>query len=210
MKDNVRYVDDNPIAQQAITKMRTRGLPTAEFRFALRQLATILCFEASRDLKTISTSVRTPLETTQGSLLAGDILLVPVLRAGLGMLPAFQTQYPSAAIGLIWLKRDEEDFAAAEKGVSLPDDLSGDTTVFLLDPMIATGGSAISAINLLKQRRAKQIILVSAIIAPEGIEKIQLEHPDVHIVAGVLDRKLNEKKYILPGLGDAGDRFVGF
>ena len=167
-----------------------------------------MCFEATRNLELAEKVVQTPLEITHGHFLLRPITLVPVLRAGLGMVEAFSELIPSARIGHIGLYRDHATLIPVEYYCKLPSDV-GESDVFVLDPMLATGGSAAAAVDFIKKRGAKRISFLCIIASPEGITTLHEKHPDVEIYCGAVDRELNSEGYILPGLGDAGDRFFG-
>jgi uracil phosphoribosyltransferase len=198
---------DHPVAGQLLSRLRDKSTPPAEFARVLALLSHFLAYSASRRLLIRTVPVETPLETTQGIQLAQPIVLIPILRAGLGLMEGFTRFFPEATIGHIGLARDEKTLRPRPYLEKLPQ--LEDRTVFLLDPMLATGGSASHAIRQLKDSGAKSITLVSVIAAPEGVRKIQTAHPEVAIVTASLDRQLDERGYILPGLGDAGDRLCG-
>jgi uracil phosphoribosyltransferase len=167
-----------------------------------------MAFEVTKDLDLLPKEVETPLETTQGHALKDEIVIVPILRAGLGMVDAFLELFPEARVGHIGLYRDEETLKPVDYYFKFPKNLDK-SIVIILDPMLATGGSICAAVSYLKERGANKIKVVSLIAAPEGINKLTNEHPDVQIYIAVLDRQLNSKGFILPGLGDAGDRIFG-
>lgn len=191
-----------------VSTLRSVESSRVQFKNALQQISQLLFFEATRNAAVIEVPVQTPLEETHGAKLAGDILVVPILRAGLAMSEAVSLFAPEIAVGIIGLYRDEESLEPVHHYEKFPDGLS-DRTVLVLDPMLATGGSAVAAVSLLKKHGAKRMSLLSVIAAPEGVQKLLEEHPDVAIYTAVLDRQLNERGYILPGLGDAGDRYFG-
>lgn len=172
-----------------------------------RRLTTLLAFDASRDLPSRADKVQTPLEEADVKRLDADVVLVPVLRAGMGMLEVMLSIFPKASVGYVGLERDESTAVARQYYRKLPN-LSG-AFVFLLDPMLATGGSASSAVSLLKEEGATRVRLLCIVAVPEGIERLAGDHPDVDIYAGAVDRGLNEQKFIMPGLGDYGDRLYG-
>ncbi|MFN0068204.1 MAG: uracil phosphoribosyltransferase [Limisphaerales bacterium] len=201
-------VCDHPLLARCVTSLRDEATPSPQFREGLRRSALLLAAEATRGLPIRRVPVRTPLETAEGAQLEGGVLLVVVLRAGLGLLDGFRELVPDARVGFIGLKRDEATLEAVNYHASLPDELGG-LEVFLLDPMLATGGSAVAALDLLAARRPRSLRLVSLVAAPEGVSRVHAAHPGVPILCGALDRELNEKGYILPGLGDAGDRMFG-
>jgi uracil phosphoribosyltransferase len=196
------------LLQQNLTRLRDRDTQPEEFRRALGEVAALMGYEATRDFATQPVTVQTPLERTRGVKLKHEVLLVPVLRAGLGMLEPILRCVPQARVGFIGLKRNEHTLEAATYHKSLPDDLRG-FEVILMDPMLATGGSSVSALNLLAERGAKRVRLVNLLAAPEGIRFVHRHYPRVPIFTAALDRKLNQQGYIVPGLGDAGDRLFG-
>lgn len=201
-------VVDHPLAAVALTVMRDERTARQHFRAALHDLATVLLYEATRALPTMPVSVTTPLTTTTGVVLAAEPVVAPVLRAGLGMLPAALTLLPGARTAFIGLSRDETTFEPRAYLESVPPDLTG-RPVFLLDPMLATGGSALHALRLLAARGAAGVTVVSAVAAPEGLAALERSGLDLRVVVGAVDERLNEVAYILPGLGDAGDRIYG-
>ncbi|CAI7975821.1 MULTISPECIES: uracil phosphoribosyltransferase [unclassified Parafrankia] len=201
-------VVDHPLAATALTVLRDERTARAAFRAALHDLSTMLVYEATRELPTMPVSVTTPLATTAGVVLAAEPVVVPVLRAGLGMLPAALTLMPDARSAFIGLSRDETTFEPRVYLESVPADLAG-RPVFLLDPMLATGGSALHALRLLNSRGATGIVVVSVVAAPEGVAALEGSGLDVSVVTAVVDEKLNDTAYIVPGLGDAGDRIYG-
>ena len=175
----------------------------------MSEIATLLCYEATRNLPTENVEIETPLTVTSQPVLAGrKLALVPILRAGLGMVDGMLTLLPAAKIGHIGLYRNEETLEPVEYYCKLPADIN-EREVIVLDPMLATGGSAVDAISLIKKRGAKHIKFICIIAAPQGVEKLQKAHPDVDIYIGQMDECLNEHGYIVPGLGDAGDRIFG-
>ena len=198
---------DHAVAGHLLTRLRAQDTPSAEFRTLADRLGTILIVEATRTLGCVPELVETPLEPMQGSRMDGAPVLIPILRAGLGMLAAAQQILPEASIGYIGLARDEATAEAKLYYCNLPD-LTG-KTVLLLDPMLATGGSAVSAAQYIYEAGASRVLFVCVVAAPEGVESLQKAHPNIEIIAGALDRQLNAEKYILPGLGDFGDRLFG-
>ncbi|MFZ1082675.1 MAG: uracil phosphoribosyltransferase, partial [Candidatus Kryptoniota bacterium] len=174
----------------------------------LRRLSSLMVYEVTKDLKLNSQSIETPLEVTAGFIVADEVILVPVLRAGLGMLEAYLGFIPDAKVGHIGLYRDETTLKPVDYYAKFPPNLSK-SVVILIDPMLATGGSASAAVSYLKAREARNIRLNCIVAAPEGVRRLEKDHPDVKIFAAVLDRELNKNGYILPGLGDAGDRIFG-
>ncbi len=199
---------DHPLVKRDLTILRDRRTSTPLFRDVLRRLSHVLAFEATRDLRVRTTSVRTPLERTTGFRLADDVVIVPVLRAGLGLLDGFLALLPEARVGHVGLYRNEDTLQPVDYYSKFPKRL-GRSVVFLVDPMLATGGSGSAAITFLKKKGARTIRLVSLVAAPEGVRRIARNHPDVTVFTASLDRELNDRGYILPGLGDAGDRVFG-
>jgi uracil phosphoribosyltransferase len=199
---------DHPLAAVALAALRDERTPRARFRAALHDLSTILVYEATRDLPTVPVTVTTPLRTTAGARLAAEPVLVPVLRAGLGMLPAALALLPDARTAFVGLARDEATFRPKAYLESVPASLAGHP-VLLLDPMLATGGSALHALRLLAARDANRVVAVSAVSAPEGLAALEASGLDVRVVTAAVDDGLNDVAYIVPGLGDAGDRLFG-
>ena len=203
------YVMDHPLVQHKIGIVRRTETGSRDFRALISEVAMFMCYEASRDLKLQDVEVETPMTKTTVKQLAGKkMAIVPILRAGLGMVDGLLTMIPAAKVGHIGLYRDPETLEPVEYYCKLPADCE-EREVFVVDPMLATGGSAAAAIELLKARGVKKIRFLCIIAAPEGVERLQEEHPDVDIYIGALDEKLNEHGYIVPGLGDAGDRIFG-
>lgn len=202
------FLIEHPIIKRDVTILRDKNTDSETFRAALQRVSNILAVELSKEFRLTETKVETPLETTQGAKLTHDVILVPVLRAGLGMVNGFLQIIPEAKVGHIGLQRDEETLKPIEYYYKVPKNLET-AEVVMLDPMLATGGSASEALKYLKKRGASKLVFACLVAAPEGIEKIKAEHPDVKIFAAALDRELNTKGYILPGLGDAGDRTFG-
>ncbi len=202
-------VCDHPLIQNLISTLRDENTDNATFRETVRKLAVLLGYEALRDLPLQDITVKTPIEECTAPVLAHDtITVVPVLRAGIGMLEGFLSLMPNAKVGLVGLYRDEQTFVPHEYLCKLPTEEDMAVTV-ILDPMLATGGSAAATIDLVKEHGAKSIKYVSIISAPEGVECVTKAHPDVQYYTGVIDRELNSRAYICPGLGDAGDRYFG-
>jgi uracil phosphoribosyltransferase len=201
-------VINHPLAAVALTVLRDERTPRVAFRAALHDLATMLIYEATRELPTSTVRVRTPLAETAGTRLAAEPVVVPVLRAGLGMLPAAHALVPDTVSAFIGLSRDEETFQPTVYLESVPADLSG-RPVLLLDPMLATGGSALHALRLLAGRGARGVVVVSVVAAPEGIDALTASGLDIRVVTATIDEGLNDTAYIVPGLGDAGDRLFG-
>ena len=203
------YVLDHPLIQHKLAILRSKDTPVKEFRELVGEIAGLMCYEATRNLPTKVVSVETPITTATCRMLAGKkMAIVPILRAGLGMVDSMVGLIPSAKIGHIGLYRDPETHKPVEYYCKLPDDI-GNRQVFVVDPMLATGGSAIAAIDFLKQHGCKQIIMMNIIGCPEGVKAVTEAHPDVDIYLAALDEKLNDRAYIVPGLGDAGDRIFG-
>lgn len=204
---DVRVVD-HPLARTRLTTLRDERTDNAAFRAALRDLTLMLVYEATRDAPTEAVAVRTPLADTTGCRLANPPLLVPVLRAGLGMVDQAHALIPEARVGFVGVARDEETHSPTPYLESLPDDLSGQP-VLVLDPMLATGGSMAHIVGLLKARNADDITAVCVVVAPEGIAALKPIAPDMRVFTATIDERLNEIAYIVPGLGDAGDRQFG-
>jgi uracil phosphoribosyltransferase len=199
---------DHPLAHDALMELRDVRTAPPEFRRAATRISLLLAAEALRSVDTVITTVTTPLGPAEGRVVRTDIVVVPVLRAGLSMVDAVLQLAPSARVGHIGLQRDEETAVASRYYSKLPPDI-GDSHVLMVDPMLATGGSSAAAIDLVKAAGARSIALVCVISAPEGIALVQEKHPDVDIYTPVVDRELNAHKFIVPGLGDFGDRLYG-
>ena len=203
------HVFDHPLIQHKLAILRDKSTGTKEFRALIGEIAGLMCYEATRNLPTQEVLVETPVATAKCRMLAGKKLaIIPILRAGLGMVDAMVELIPSAKIGHIGLYRDPVTHMPVEYYCKLPEDIAN-RQVFVVDPMLATGGSAVAAINFLKARGCKHIIMMNIIGCPEGVKTVQDAHPDVDIYMAAMDEKLNEHKYIIPGLGDAGDRIFG-
>jgi uracil phosphoribosyltransferase len=198
----------HPLVQQNLTRLRDRRTQPQEFRRLLGEIAALMLYEATRSFAVKKVYVQTPLARTNGFQLEREVVLVPVLRAGLGMLDSILQLIPHARVGFIGLKREEKTLRAMFYHKSLPENL-GQFETILIDPMLATGGSAVAALDLLAEQGAKHIRLVNLVAAPEGIEAVQKKHPRVPIFTAAVDYKLNDKGFIVPGLGDAGDRLFG-
>ena len=198
----------HPLVQQNLARLRDQATQPEEFRRALGEVAALMVYEATRTFGTRTISVQTPLTKTRGVRLRHEVLLVPVLRAGLGMLDPILRLIPHARVGFIGLKRNESTLEATTYHKSLPDDLS-QFEIILMDPMLATGGSSVSALDLMAERKARRVRLVNLLAAPEGIRYVQQHYPEVPIFTAAIDKRLNHKGYITPGLGDAGDRLFG-
>ena len=199
---------DHPVIKRDLTILRDRSTENALFRMTLRRISAVMAFEVTRDLRLRPRPVRTPLEKTQGYALADDIVIVPILRAGLGLVDGFLDLLPEARVGHVGLYRNELTLEPVDYYSKFPRSLNK-SLVLLLDPMLATGGSGAAALSFLKRKGAKHIRFVTLLAAPEGVRRVTHAHPDVRIFSTVLDRGLNEQGYILPGLGDAGDRIFG-
>ena len=200
---------DHPLIQHKLAILRSKDTSVKEFRELVGEIAGLLCYEATRNLPLKEVKVETPITTATCRMLAGKkMAIVPILRAGLGMVDSMVSLIPSAKIGHIGLYRDPQTHKPVEYYCKLPDDI-GNRQVFVVDPMLATGGSAIAAIDFLKQHGCKNIIMMNIIGAPEGVEAVTKAHPDVDVYLAALDERLNENAYIVPGLGDAGDRIFG-
>ena len=203
------YELNHPLIQHKLAILRNEETGVKEFRELVSEIAGLMCYEATRNLSTEEVDVKTPVAMAKCQMLAGKKLaIIPILRAGLGMVDSMVDMIPSAKVGHIGLYRDPETHMPVEYYCKLPDDI-GNRQVFLVDPMLATGGSAIAAIDFLKRRGCKQIIMMNIIGCPEGVQAVQQAHPDVDIYVAAIDEKLNEHAYIVPGLGDAGDRIFG-
>ena len=202
-------VMDHPLIAHKVGMLRRESLGSKEFRAIIGEIAMFLCYEATRGLKLRDVRIKTPIcETTAKELSGKKLAVVPILRAGLGMVEGMLAMIPAAKVGHIGLYRDPETLKPVEYYCKLPADC-GERGVFVVDPMLATGGSSSAAITLLKEKGVRKIHFLCIIAAPEGVEKILKDHPDVDIYIAALDEKLNEHGYIVPGLGDAGDRIFG-
>ena len=200
---------DHPLIQHKLTQIRQKETPTTQFRQIINEIGGLMVYEITRDLPLEQIEIETPVMKTKANVISGKkMVVVPILRAGLGMVDGILQMIPSARIGHIGIFRDEETLQPVEYFAKFPDGLEK-RDIFIVDPMLATGGSAIAAINSVKQRGAKNIKLVCLVGAPEGVKAINDAHPDVTVYLASLDEKLNEKGYIVPGLGDAGDRIFG-
>lgn len=206
--ENVFYMD-HPLIQHKISMLRDKRTGTNEFRKLVEEIAVLMGYEALRDLPSESVEVETPLETCLTPVISGKKLaIVPILRAGLGMVNGILTLVPSAKVGHIGLCRNHETHEPEEYYCKLPSPIE-ERTIAVLDPMLATGGSAVAAVDFIKEHGGKHIKFLCIIAAPEGVERLHKAHPDVQLYCGCLDRCLNEEAYICPGLGDAGDRIFG-
>jgi uracil phosphoribosyltransferase len=199
---------DHPLIKRDLTVLRDRRTNNHLFRTTLRRIASVMAFQVTHDLKLRTRAVRTPLETARGYVLADDIVIVPVLRAGLGLVEGFLDFLPEARVGHVGLYRNEQTLQPVDYYSKFPRSLGG-SLVLLLDPMLATGGSGSAAITFLKKKGARRIRFVTLLAAPAGVRKVTSDHPDVRVFSCVLDRRLDARGYILPGLGDAGDRIFG-
>ena len=198
----------HPLILHKISMIRDENTTVKDFRELVYEIALLMGYEATRDLKMVEAPVKTPLAETTGKFIERQVALVPILRAGLGMVDALMSLIPAAKVGHVGLYRDHETLEPKEYYCKLPPDIDK-RQVIVLDPMLATGGSAAAAIDFIKQRGAKRIKLMCIIGAPEGVEAVTKAHPDVELFIGTIDEKLDEKGYIVPGLGDAGDRLFG-
>ena len=206
---SVVEIVDHPLIQHKISLLRDRNTGTKEFRDLVSEIAMLLCYEATRDLPTEEVEVETPVALASTKVLAGrKLALVPILRAGLGMVDGMLNLIPAAKVGHIGMYRNEETLVPVEYYCKLPNDIT-EREVFVLDPMLATGGSACDAIGQIKKRGAKHIKFIGLVAAPQGLKALHEAHPDVDIYVCALDEKLNDNGYIVPGLGDAGDRIFG-
>lgn len=202
-------VMDHPLIQHKIGIMRRKDTGSKEFRTLVSEVAMLECYEATRDLELRDVEIETPIcKTTVKELKGKKLAVVPILRAGLGMVEGMLEMIPAAKVGHIGLYRDPETAEPVEYYCKLPADCAN-REVFVVDPMLATGGSAVAALQMLKDKGVKNIRFMCIIAAPEGVKRLQEAHPDVDLFIGALDERLNEKKYIVPGLGDAGDRIFG-
>ena len=203
------HVLDHPLIQHKLAILRSKKTSVKEFREIVGEVAALMCYEATRNLPTREVEVETPVATAKCRMLAGKKLaIVPVLRAGLGMVDTMVALIPSAKIGQIGLYRDPETHMPVEYYCKLPEDIAN-RRVFVVDPMLATGGSAVAAIDFLKKHGCRHITMMNVIGCPEGVKAVQDAHPDVEMYLAALDERLNEHAYIVPGLGDAGDRIFG-
>lgn len=200
---------EHPLIAHKLSYLRNRGTPKKLFKELVDEIATLMAFEGTRDLATEEVQVETPLEGTTGKQLSGKkLVIVPVLRAGLGMVDGILRLIPSARVGHVGMARDEETLEPVEYYFKLPPEPEK-RDFMVVDPMLATGGSAIATVSALKKRGVKRVRMLCLVVAPEGVQAMLAAHPDVHVFTAALDRQLNERGFILPGLGDAGDRLFG-
>jgi len=207
MEENNIIVVKNPLVQHYLYHLRDKTTKPALFRTLTKKLTLLLCFEAAKEIAVKEKNLETPLEKTKGYIIGNDIVLIPILRAGLGMIDAILELFPNVDVGYMGFQRDETTAKAKGYYSKLPELFN--KLVFIADPMLATGGSLIQAIEEIKKQIPKKIIIICIVAAPEGVKLINSKHPDVNIYTASLDRELNDKKYILPGLGDFGDRLYG-
>ncbi len=209
MSDSRVFVMDHPLIQHKIGFIRRKETGTKEFRNMISEIAMLICYEATRHLSLVDVDIETPIcKTTVKELAGPKLCVVPILRAGLGMVEGMLNFLPSAKVGHIGLYRDPKTLAPVEYFCKLPSDLE-EREVFVVDPMLATGGSASEAITMLKKHGCKKISFLCVLATPEGIKRLTGDHPDIDIFIGLVDQRLNEHGYIVPGLGDAGDRIFG-
>lgn len=202
------FISEHPLIQHKISMLRNKNTGSKEFRELVEEVAVLLCYEATRDLPLIDVKVETPIAMADCKMIEKKVAIVPILRAGIGMTDGLLALMPTAKVGHIGLYRDPETLNPVEYYCKLPTDVA-EREVFLTDPMLATGGTATAAIGFLKEKGVKQITLLCVLAAPDGVARVQKEHSDVDIYTAAYDKKLNEHGYIVPGLGDAGDRIFG-
>ena len=203
------YVMDHPLIQHKVGIIRREEVGSKDFRQMISEIAMLMCYESTRNLKLQDVKIKTPIcETTVKELAGKKLAVVPILRAGLGMVEGMLAMIPAAKVGHLGLYRDPETLEPVEYYCKLPSDCN-EREVYVVDPMLATGGSCVAAIQMLKEKGVKNIHFMCIIASPEGVERLQKEHPDVDIYIAALDEKLNDHGYIVPGLGDAGDRIFG-
>lgn len=203
------YVMDHPLIQHKVGIIRREEVGSKDFRQMISEIAMLMCYESTRNLKLQDVKIKTPIcETTVKELAGKKLAVVPILRAGLGMVEGMLAMIPAAKVGHIGLYRDPETLEPVEYYCKLPSDCN-EREVYVVDPMLATGGSCVAAIQMLKEKGVKNIHFMCIIASPEGVKRLQKEHPDVDIYIAALDEKLNDHGYIVPGLGDAGDRIFG-
>ena len=209
MNNNINniYIMDHPLVQHKISILRDKNTSSKEFRELIHEITMLMCYESMRNLKLHEKTVETPLQITKSNIISQeDIIFVPILRAGLGMIQGALNLIPDARIGHIGLSRDHETLQPIEYYFKLPPNISSESTIILLDPMLATGGTAVDSVQKLKNLNLKNIKFMCILASPEGINKLHSAHSDIEIYCAAKDQKLNEHGYILPGLGDAGDR----
>lgn len=202
------HVLDHPLIQHKLTLLRDKETGTKEFREIVGEIASLMCFEATKDLTTRDVTTETPIGMAHTKVLSEPVTVVPILRAGLGMVDPIINLIPNAKVGHIGLFRDPDTHEPVKYYCKMPDDIA-EGKVIIVDPMLATGGSAAAAISFIKEYGCKSITLMDIIAAPEGVKVVQENHPDVEIYVAAVDEKLNDNAYIVPGLGDAGDRIFG-
>jgi len=205
--ENVTLIE-HPVINRDLTILRDVSTKTAEFRSALKRIAVILAYHALKELPQTTFEVETPIEKTTGYDIDQNVIVVPILRAGLGLSDALLRFFPDAKIGHLGMYRNEETHEPVDYYSNIPDSVDEDL-VLVVDPMLATGGTADDALDFLKQQGAKDLRFISLICAPEGLQRLEKNHPDVHTITAAIDEKLNDNAYIVPGLGDAGDRYFG-
>lgn len=203
------YIVEHPVVQSKVTMLRDKNTGNKEFRELVSEIASFICYEATKDLQTKEIEVESVLCKTKGNVLNKKVGIVPILRAGLGMVDGILNLIPNASVGHIGLYRDPESLMPVEYYCKLPSSDPENTDILLLDPMLATGGTAIAAMQFLKERGFKNIKFLCLIASPEGVKKVTEAHPDIDIYTASLDECLNDHGYIIPGLGDAGDRIFG-
>ncbi len=199
---------NHPLMHHKLTLIRDEKTCTKDFRETVEEIAMLMAYEVTRNLPTVEKKIKTPIATMKGQVLAKEVVIVPIIRAGIGMVDGILKLVPTAKVGYVGVYRDDKTLLPHEYYVKLPEKLD-QATILVVDPMLATGGSANHTINLLKKRNAKDISFVGIVGAPEGIKVLQDNHPDVNIFLAALDEKLNDNGYIVPGLGDCGDRLYG-
>lgn len=202
------FVSNHPLIQNKMAMLRNKNTCTKEFKEIISEVAMLLCYEATRNIELVPSRVETPITSADVKIIDKRFAVVPILRAGMGMLDGLLTLMPTAKVGVIGLYRDPETLKPVEYYCKLPKEIS-DMEVFVTDPMLATGGTAVAAIDFIKEKGAKKITFLCILAAPEGVKKLQEAHPDVDIYAAAYDECLNDHGYIVPGLGDAGDRIFG-
>lgn len=202
------HLVSHPLVHDALATLRDRSTPPELFRRMAVRISLLLAAEATRDVPAVDVTVQSPLGPAAGRQITGDVVVVPVLRAGLGMLDAVLELIPTARVGHIGLQRDELTAVASQYYSKLPQDLSR-SFVLMIDPMLATGGSAVAALDLLRKAGARDVRMICIVAAPEGVALVERKHPDVHVFTPVVDTRLNDHKFIVPGLGDFGDRLYG-